>query len=39
LHASHKYYEAVKEFKELGIKAEGISLDFKQMMRQKDATV
>jgi dihydrolipoamide dehydrogenase len=36
LHASHKYQEALKEYKELGIVATGVGLDFKQMMKQKD---
>jgi dihydrolipoamide dehydrogenase len=39
LHASHKYQEAVHEYKELGIVAKGVSVDFKQMMKQKEQTV
>jgi dihydrolipoamide dehydrogenase len=39
LHASHKYEEALKSYKELGITASGLSIDFKQMMKQKDDTV
>jgi len=39
LHASHKYQEALHEYKELGIVANGVSVDFKQMMKQKEQTV
>jgi dihydrolipoamide dehydrogenase len=36
LYASHKYHEALHDYKELGIAAKGVEIDFKQMMRQKD---
>lgn len=39
LHASHKYQEALHDYKELGIVAKGVSVDFKQMMKQKEQTV
>jgi dihydrolipoamide dehydrogenase len=39
LHASHKYQEALHDYKELGITAKGVEIDFKQMMRQKEQTV
>ena len=39
LNASHKYVEAQKEFKELGISVTGLELDFKQFMKQKTQTV
>lgn len=39
LHASHKYVEAQKAYKELGISVSGIQLDFNQFMKQKEQTV
>lgn len=39
LYATHKYHEATKEFKEFGIKVEGLSVDFKQLMKQKEDTI
>ena len=39
LHASHKYQEALHDYKELGIVAKGVSVDFKQMMKKKEQTV
>ncbi len=39
LYSSHKYEEASKGFKELGISTGGLEIDFKQMMRQKEQTV
>lgn len=39
LNASHKYVEAQKEFKELGINVGSVAVDFKQFMRQKDQAV
>lgn len=39
LHASHKYQDALHEYKHLGISVKDLSLDFKQMMKQKEQTV
>lgn len=33
LNATHKYHEAHHDFKEFGIKVEGLSIDFKQLMQ------
>lgn len=39
LNATHKYYEALHSFKDLGIIAKDISMDFGQLMKQKDKSV
>lgn len=39
LNATHKYYEALHDYKELGIVTKGVSVDYKQLMKQKDDAV
>jgi len=39
LNATHKYHEAQHSFKELGIIAKDITMDFGQLMKQKDKAV
>jgi dihydrolipoamide dehydrogenase len=39
LNATHKYHEAQHEFKELGIVASGVSIDYPQLMKQKEKAV
>jgi len=39
LNATHKYYEAQKEFKEFGIKVGSLGIDYGQLMKQKDDVV
>ena len=39
LNATHKYHEAQHVFKDLGIVAKEISIDFAQLMKQKDKSV
>ena len=39
LNATHKYHEAQHSFKDLGIVAKDISMDFGQLMKQKDKAV
>ena len=39
LNATHKYHEAQHSFKDLGIIAKEISMDFGQLMKQKDKAV
>lgn len=39
LNATHKFYEAKHDFKEFGIVAKDVSIDYEQLMRQKDKAV
>ncbi|HBS34946.1 MAG TPA: dihydrolipoyl dehydrogenase, partial [Parvularcula sp.] len=39
LHASELYEAAATQFADLGIKTGGVSLDLKQMLKQKDDAV
>jgi len=39
LNATHKYHDAQHSFKELGIIAKDVSIDFGQLMKQKDKAV
>lgn len=39
LNASHKYIEAQKEFKHLGITVTGLEIDFPKLMKQKENAV
>jgi dihydrolipoamide dehydrogenase len=39
LNATHKYYEAKKDFANFGIKIDGLDIDFKQLMKQKEDAV
>ena len=39
LNATHKYHEAQHDFKELGIIAKDVSIDFNQLMKQKEKAV
>ena len=39
LNATHKYHEAQHSFKDLGIIAKDISMDFGQLMKQKEKSV
>lgn len=39
LNATHKYHEAQHSFKDLGIIAKDVSIDFGQLMKQKDKAV
>ena len=39
LNATHKYHDAQHSFKELGIIVKDVSIDFNQLMKQKDKAV
>lgn len=39
LNATHKFHEAQHDFKELGIVAKDVSIDFGQLMKQKEKSV
>ena len=39
LNATHKFHEAQHQYKEFGIKVQGLGIDFKQLMKQKDDAV
>jgi hypothetical protein len=39
LNSSHKYYEASKHFKGMGIMIEGLKMDISGMQKQKDEAV
>ena len=39
LNATHKFHEAQHEFKELGILASGVAIDYPQLMKQKEKAV
>ena len=39
LNATHKFYEAKHEFKDFGIVASNLSIDYQQLMKQKEKAV
>ena len=39
LNVTRKYYEAQHQLQEFGIQSKGVSIDYKQLMKQKDKAV